>query len=343
MPSDYLSTDKTIFLLDDDAVFCNQIEEVLKPVGRVYSFTSIKPFYQALAEKTPELVLIDLNLNDREENGFDVIMKLKKKKDSHLLPIVMISGADSSDILQKAFRSGIEDYVQKPIIPSVFTQKVEHVIFTHFQKIHMNPLTGLPGNRIIEEEFEKRVRGSRPFSIAYIDMDNFKPFNDTKGVKNGDKAIQLLAFEMIHSRSSYTKDQLFTGHLGGDDFFIIGNKTNIRESIKIIYENFSKKMKSLFNSSEIKQNYYIGISRDGNEEHYPLLTLSTSLINIPASTYIDFETITRLSATMKKKAKGLDGFSIHEHTLSYTPGAKEDGLFNIDNEVESKKNSANSG
>lgn len=330
---------KKIFLLDDDKIFCEQIENILKTLGEVHSFTNAKDFFNALDQNTPELVLIDLNLNDPNINGFDVIIKLKKRKDAHLLPIVMISGADSSEILQRAFHSGIEDYVQKPIIPSVFTQKIEHVIFTHYQKVHMNPLTGLPGNRIIEEEFYKRISDLKIFSIAYLDMDNFKPFNDTKGVKKGDKAIQFLAFELINARNAYTKEQFFTGHLGGDDFFIIGNKTKIRESIKLIYEKFSKKMKVLFTEREIKQNYYLGFSRIGEEKKFPLLTLSTSLINIPSGLHIDFETITELAAAIKKKAKNLEGFSIYEHTLQYTPSVKKENLFDIKEELDKNNKS----
>jgi CBS domain-containing protein len=48
-----------------------------------------------------------------------------------------------------------------------------------------NPLTGLPGNRSIEQEIERRLASGLPCSIIYADLDNFKIYNDTYGFKKG--------------------------------------------------------------------------------------------------------------------------------------------------------------
>ncbi|GEM_PF-2671709 len=337
---------KKIFLLDDDVAFCSQMEYLLADIADVDSFYNYNDFLNAVENARPDLALIDLNLNDPYHNGFDVIMEIKKKKDAHLLPMIMISGADSSEILHKAFRSGIEDYVQKPIIPDIFISKIENVLYMYFQKIHMNPLTGLPGNRIIEEEFYLRMNSGKQFSVAYLDMDNFKPFNDIKGVKKGDKAIQLLAFELLDRRNDYTREQLFVGHLGGDDFFLMGNKSKIREMINSVYESFSAKMKSLFTKEEVRQNYYISEDRSGVERKFPLLTVSASLVHIGAIMELDFETLTEFTSRLKKSAKKIEGFSIYEHTLLYPPGkSRENNLFMEENRNPQPKgnSSTNSG
>ena len=53
---------------------------------------------------------------------------------------------------------------------------------------------------------------------AYVDIDNFKPFNDTFGYRRGDDVIQLLG-NLICKMCDTRLD--FVGHIGGDDFFVI--------------------------------------------------------------------------------------------------------------------------
>ena len=55
---------------------------------------------------------------------------------------------------------------------------------------HLNPLTELPGNIIIEQCLEKCINSSEPYSILYFDIDNFKAYNDVYGFENGDQAVE---------------------------------------------------------------------------------------------------------------------------------------------------------
>ncbi|MCL2109631.1 MAG: GGDEF domain-containing protein, partial [Oscillospiraceae bacterium] len=82
--------------------------------------------------------------------------------------------------------------------------------------IHASPLTGLPGNVLIEQEILSRVFGSNPYCITYYDIDNFKAYNDAYGFQNGDLMISLVADIL---RKCATKNE-FVGHIGGDDFIV---------------------------------------------------------------------------------------------------------------------------
>lgn len=58
--------------------------------------------------------------------------------------------------------------------------------------IFMNPLTGLPGNRIIDDRLYQTLQLGQ-FSVLYIDLDYFKSYNDSYGFKMGDQLIQATA------------------------------------------------------------------------------------------------------------------------------------------------------
>src|SRR5208283_4688537 len=49
-----------------------------------------------------------------------------------------------------------------------------------------NPLSGLPGNEFIQRDIEKKVSQNMHFDVCYVDINNFKPYNDHYGFEKGD-------------------------------------------------------------------------------------------------------------------------------------------------------------
>ena len=84
-----------------------------------------------------------------------------------------------------------------------------------------NPLTKLPGNIVIQEMVEERIKKDKKFVLIYSDLDNFKAFNDTYGVHAGDKAIMLTADIMREAIAVEGAEDDFIGHEGGDDFLLL--------------------------------------------------------------------------------------------------------------------------
>ena len=301
-----------IFIIDDDVDFCSLITETLASLGTIQSFQDPKFLFEALKKVKPSLILIDLNLNHPNYTGFDIVQEIHKRHDSHLIPMLMVSGAD--DVYSKALRSGIDDYIQKPIMPDLFVNKVEHILYQNQKKIYTNALTGLPDIHMVEREYLSRSAKKEAFSLAYLDIDNFKSFNDEKGVKAGDDAIQLIAQTCMKVRANYSKVELFVGHLGGDDFFLVGIYKEMKKIIQKIYTIFAKETKHLFTSEEINCGYYRGSDREGNLINIPLLSISTAIINFGRDAHqrVPFQNITEKSTQIKKEAKRELGNSIIE-------------------------------
>ncbi|MGB5866853.1 MAG: EAL domain-containing protein, partial [Arcobacteraceae bacterium] len=78
-----------------------------------------------------------------------------------------------------------------------------------------NPLTKLPGNKKIEEYLINGFDSKKLFHIVYFDFNDFKPFNDHYGFRQGDRAISLFA-TLLKAQSTSNN---FIAHIGGDDFF----------------------------------------------------------------------------------------------------------------------------
>lgn len=159
------------------------------------------------------------------------------------------------------------------------------------EAIFVNPLTGLPGNYQIQQHYLVR---QEPFSIAYFDFNNFKPFNDKYGFAKGDEAIKFAAVTL----KKYFPE-CFMGHIGGDDFVIIGNFSQ-EHAMKAI-EEFNKEVIVMHPEKDVKQGFIMGMDRYGKITKFPLLSGSLAVIYLTKK--IDYSEITQELANIKSIAK----------------------------------------
>ena len=169
-----------------------------------------------------------------------------------------------------------------------------------------NPLTGLPGNIVIDEKVEKFINGKMPFSIIYFDLDNFKAYNDAYGFRNGDLMIKALADTLTELCS----DGEFCGHIGGDDFVVITSNDKIEEFCENIFEHFCNRSRNLYSEIDIKRGYIVSKNRSGFVEEFPLVTISAAAITNRNHVFESVKEFSMIIAKTKKEAKQNIGNSL---------------------------------
>lgn len=168
-----------------------------------------------------------------------------------------------------------------------------------------NPLTRLPGNRLINEYISAVSNDlNNSHMLIYFDIDNFKPFNDQYGFRIGDRAI--LMFAGILSEFS-SDNRAFNGHIGGDDFFsgITFNNNDFEkkmELVKRIISKFANDVISLYSKEDRDAGFMISLDREGNQKRFPLLTISAAVIVFDPENS-DLSRIDKVISTSKKRAK----------------------------------------
>jgi len=293
-----------IIILEDDVAFARSLSEILRDIAEVRFTSYPERLPQLISDFSPTLIIADYNLNHPTLDGVKVTRLIRQTPDTNLLPVLLLSGEDDMQVIEEAYKSGIDDYVLKPVSPRFLLAKIENLLFQSRKKLNAQALSGLPGNAAIETEFYLRLARRKPFSVAYSDLDNFKPFNDEKGVKKGDDAIQLAARLLYDLRAKNSRSELFVGHLGGDDFFLLGNAGTIRSTIVRLHRDFGKKSREFFSSAEAASGFYRGSDRQGNLCSFPLLTISSAILDgITVDRVPDFLSLTTLAARVKKIAK----------------------------------------
>lgn len=164
---------------------------------------------------------------------------------------------------------------------------------------HSNPLTGLPGNLVIEKEILSRIFSDAPYCITYYDIDNFKAYNDAYGFENGDKMLMLLAETL---KTCALRDE-FIGHIGGDDFIVICDYHEGEAYCKAVVDHFSREVSSLYRDQDLKNGYIISKNRSGVTENFPIAGLSVAGISNRSRKYKNIGDFSQDIAQLKKKCK----------------------------------------
>lgn len=98
----------------------------------------------------------------------------------------------------------------------------------------IDSLTGVFNSRAfyerLEIELERAKRYKRPFSLAYMDLDNFKTLNDTHGHTAGDEFLQNFSFLLKKNIRQID----FVGRLGGDEFIVFFPETNYQGANSVL-------------------------------------------------------------------------------------------------------------
>ncbi len=184
---------------------------------------------------------------------------------------------------------------------------------------YANPLTGLPGNVPIQEHAERLLTARVPFVIAYADLDQFKPYNDVYGFRQGDEIIRLTARLL----TEYCDPQLdFVGHLGGDDFIVLFQSPDWELRCQSMLERFDTERLAHFTEAHRGAGGYVSEDRRGNLQHHELVTMSIGAVQIEPLVFQHFQEVTQAATAAKRVAKRQAGSQLFVDRRRLPPGRK---------------------
>jgi diguanylate cyclase (GGDEF)-like protein len=171
----------------------------------------------------------------------------------------------------------------------------------------LSPLTRLPGNLAIEAELRRRIEVNAPFAVLYLDLDNFKAFNDVYGFTHGDEAIQLIAGVAVDVVRRRGTTQDFVGHIGGDDFIIVTIPERGEEIAREIIDTFDRDIRNLYTQQDLRQGYIETRDRRGTLNRFPIMSLSVAIVSNEHRALENYAQIGEAAAELKRFAKSIGG------------------------------------
>lgn len=170
-----------------------------------------------------------------------------------------------------------------------------------------SPLTRLPGNIAIERSLNRRLRENVSFVMCYIDLDNFKSYNDRYGYI---KASELLkeAGRLIYEAVLQLHDpEAFVGHIGGDDFVVIVNGDKAEDACRSIIRDFDAMIPTYYSDEDRSAGAINGVDRYGVSRVFPLVSISIAALDCHPGDYATAAEIATAAAEVKDRVKGTPG------------------------------------
>ncbi len=226
-------------------------------------------------ELKPDLILCDIMMP--ELDGLEVCRRLKSDGRTNQIPVVMLSARTQAQDKVASIEAGADDFITKPFDFSDLVARITINLIRARQKRDVSPLTGLPGSISIEAETKRRIAKNLMFATLYIDMDNFKPFNDIYGFPTGDRAIRLLSSIVDEAVKGIGNLDDFIGHGGGDDFVVITSPEKAGTIAERVISDFDEQISSLYHEEDLERGYSVLIDRLGRDNYIPIITLSIGI------------------------------------------------------------------
>lgn len=170
-----------------------------------------------------------------------------------------------------------------------------------------SPLTGLPGNLAIEKHIKMRLAAKRPFSLCHLDLDNFKPFADNYGYAWGSEVIKEVGQIITQQAKNSDGQDVFIGHIGGDDFVLISEPRTAEEMCQSILQEFDQRSLKFYAEEDREKGFLTGNDRSGVRRNFPLITMTIAIATDDGSRFKTPLEMAAMAANLKEYAKSLPG------------------------------------
>ena len=267
---------KEIYIIDDDESSILVFNKLFEN-DKEYKFISVKSDQIDIALKNiPSIIII--NEDAIEVDIVELCKKIRSDDDNSITTIIVVSSNSEKEHRIQILKESVEYYIKKPVNAQYLYYTIKNLgrLITINRRI--SPLTGLPGNVQIHAELKKRISNKEEFSVLYLDLDNFKAYNDVYGFLKGDEIIKFTADTIMTSIHSLIPNNSFIGHIGGDDFIAIVPTLNCEDVCKDIIANFDANVVRFFTEDDVEKGYIEVANRKGVIEQFPLTSISIGVV-----------------------------------------------------------------
>lgn len=220
-----------LLIVDDIPTNVQTLAQIFKDDYRLKIATGgARALELAEMEPIPDLILLDVAMPDM--SGYDVCRLLKENRLTAEIPVIFVTGRDTTEDEEYGFSLGAVDYIVKPIRPIIAKARVKTHMTLKQQRDMLeeiavrDQLTGLYNRHLFNDEIDRKISDARrhhePLSLIMIDLDHFKAVNDTFGHLAGDGVLKGVAKVLMQN----ARREDTAARFGGEELVLLMNKCN---------------------------------------------------------------------------------------------------------------------
>ncbi len=298
---------KEVYIIDDDETSLVVFKALFKDDDD-YNFISVKSEQIDVAlNNIPSLIIINEDAIQRDV--VELCKQIRRNEDNTITPVIVVSSNGDKQHRLAILKESVEYYIKKPVDEEYLYHTIKNIGRLLSINRTISPLTGLPGNVQIHAELKKRLTKKEEFAVLYIDLDNFKAYNDVYGFLKGDQIIQFTADTILNGIHTFFTEGTFVGHIGGDDFIAITPYENIENLCQTVIATFDKGVRKFFTEEDQDKGYIEVENRKGVMEQFQLTSVSIGVVVAEKGRFANILEIGEVSTQVKHLAKSIPGSS----------------------------------
>ncbi len=215
-----------ILIVDDDPTNIRLLHSFLQAEYETIFTTDSGRALELARDVQPDLILLDVMMPGAD--GYDICSQCKADEATAHIPVIFVTSLSDVEAEIRGLAAGAADYVTKPISPPIVRMRVRHQIDLKQARdrltllAEVDGLTGLANrrrfNEVLQRELRRLQRSGSPLSLALLDVDFFKAFNDSYGHVAGDDCLRRIG-QVLAAEVSRSAD--LTARYGGEEFAIV--------------------------------------------------------------------------------------------------------------------------
>lgn len=237
----------SLLIIDDSKVARQHILDILRQAGLFSQFQEagdgLEGFKKILAQPV-DLVLCDVDMPGID--GFKFLAMAKTREELRDIPVIMLTGKENPEDKIRGLEQGASDYVTKPFDSGELIARVKVQLKIKslqdslkesnqllLELSNTDPLTRLANRRSLMEtlarEFKRSDRSGTPFALVMLDIDHFKPVNDTYGHQCGDEVL----VEISNLLRRHLREYDLAARYGGEEFAMVLPEADLQTAIQV--------------------------------------------------------------------------------------------------------------
>ncbi len=252
--------------------------------------------------------LILINEDSLKSDIRDLVGYLYNRTQYNITPIIVATGKefDLSDDVQKLVP--VISVLRKDVPPAILGHYLVNLLNSFESNRNLNALSGLPGNNVIDRKLNDSIESGKDFALMYIDLDNFKEYNEYYGFHKGDQVILFFTRILYEVMSECGAETDFVGHVGGDDFVVILQNTHIIKEVgDRIIAHFDAGISDFYEAKDLKNGYIEVRNRAGVMERIRIMSVSIIVVDGNEFRTTTLDNMYKKMMLYKKQAKMVKG------------------------------------
>lgn len=266
-----------VLLIDSDpASQKTLIDPLIKNDYHVSHARSAREGMEKIYQSSPDLILLARKLPDMD--GLLFCSELKNDLTLRHIPLILIDFEPLLEGELAARESGADDYLHKPVSVDELQGRIRQILRQGTMGFNCHPVTGLPGYDAVYRKLQETLEKGRPFAICFLDIHEFRHFNQRYGYARGDELLRRFSRQVVEVLQAGNRYLDFFGHLGADDFVFVTDPDRVEDLCSKILGRFEQSVTDFYEPPDLQRGYILTQGRDGRETPRERIFLSIAII-----------------------------------------------------------------